>query len=274
MIKEVFYFDGRCSKIVAASIGIGLKQLEYIKSSNIGIEDHENRMKTNRFDVLPIVSDDGSIVEFYKTNVTNNYEFISRTTIIDEDKMPFDTSIREVIKEFVIRDRIFYFLTYQDRISGLISISNLNCRQVQVYIFELICELERSLNNFIEKELSENELEMYIEEESKTNNKLKKAWTKYQRLVKEDLENKLLEHLYFIDFFFIIEHFEFYNLLGYQKNEWEELKDLNNIRTQIAHSTKNLIDKRNDIKSLWKRIRKIEELIFKLRTYKNNKNTI
>lgn len=271
MIEEVLYLDGRYSKIVAASIGIGFKQMLKIESSRIGIDDHQNMMRTNRFDVLPIVSDDGSIDEFFKTEIANDYEIISRhTTISDIEKMPYDTSIREVIKEFIIKDRSFFFLTYHERISGLISISNLNCRQVQVYIFELICELERSMAYFIEKKVSGNELETYIEVESKTEKKIKDAWTKYQKLVKEDFENKLIEHLYFIDFFYIIDNFELYKILGYSSDEWTELKDLNEIRIQIAHSTRNLIDKRNDIKLLWDRIRKIEELIFGLRKFENN----
>lgn len=266
MIEEVFYLDGRYSKIVAASIGIGLNQMVKIESSRIGIDDHQNMMRTNRFDVLPIVSDDGSIEGFFKTEIANDYEIISRhTTISDIEKMPYDTSIREVIKEFIIKDSNFFFLTYHERITGLISISNLNCRQVQVYIFELICELERSMAYFIEKKVSGNELETYIEVESKTEKKIKDAWTKYQKLVKEDLENKLIEHLYFIDFFYIIEHFKLNLVLGFSKDKWDELKGLNEIRKQIAHSTKNLIDKRNDVKLLWERIRKIEELIYRVK---------
>ena len=49
-------------------------------------------------------------------------------------------------------------MTFERRIVGLISVVNLNCRQVKVYLFSLLSELEVRLGNFIATHVSEDEL--------------------------------------------------------------------------------------------------------------------
>ena len=140
----------------------------------------------------------------------------------------------------------------------------MNCRQVQVYIFGLICELERKLGDFINYNLEKNQLEKYISEKSETNEKLAKIWEHYQDLVKLDLENNLIEHLFLSDFFNIISAFELNFLLDYSKTKWKDLLGINELRHQIAHPTRSLLDKDNTIERLWKRIEKIEDLTFRI----------
>lgn len=264
MIEEIFYLDEGHIKITAASVGISSRRWTSIKDSEIKNENFKKIMNDNRFDILPIISADGTISKFLKTDTPNKYDTISTHTISYRDVMSLDTSIRELIKGFVTDKRTFYFLTYHSRITGLITLGNLNCRQVQVYIFGLICELERKLIEYIDIKLKKPQLENFIIEKSKTNTKMKETWDHYQKLVQVDLENKLIEHLFLIDLFSIIEYFDIFKELGYSKNQWGDLTSINDLRHLVAHSTRSLLDKDNDIDRLWKRIGKIDDLTFRL----------
>jgi len=264
MIEEILYLDEEYIKITAASVGISGMRWTSIKSSEISEDNYRILMKDNRFDILPIVAEDKTTNEFFKTDKPNNYDNISKETISYNDILPLDTLIRDVIKAFAVDNRTFYFLTYHSRITGLITLGNLNCRQVQVYIFGLICELERKLSEFIDDNLSKEHLENFMAEKATTNIKIKKIWDHYQGLVKVDLENKLIEHLFLIDFFCIIEDFGIFTKLGYTKNQWKELRSINELRNLVAHPTRSLLDKVNDINRLWKRMGKIEDLTFRL----------
>lgn len=263
MIEEIFYLDEGHIKITAASVGISSRRWICINASEINDDNYKAAMNENRFDILPIVADN-TTREFFKTEKPNHYDKILRETITHKDVLPLDTSIREVIKGFVSDNRTFYFLTYHSRITGLITLGNLNCRHVQVYIFGLICELERTLSEFIEDNLSKQQLENFMTEKAASNDKMKKTWKHYQELVQLDLENKLIEHLFLIDFFNIIVHFGIYSKLGYSKKQWGDLTGINELRHLVAHPTRSLLNKDNDVNRLWKRIGKIEDLTFRL----------
>lgn len=260
MIEEIFYLDEGHIKITAASVGISSRRWTSIKDSEIKNENFKKIMNDNRFDILPIISADGTTSKFLKTDTPNNYDTISTQTITYRDVLPLDTSIREVIKGFVTENRTFYFLTYHSRITGLITLGNLNCRQVQVYIFGLICDLERKLSKFIDEHLTKENIETWVA----TNPKLQTIWKNFQKLVKSDLENKLIEHLYLLDLFTIIEVFEIYPKLDYEEEHWIDLRNINKLRNLVAHPTRSLLNKENDIEILWKRIGEIEDLNFRL----------
>lgn len=264
MIEDIFYLDEGRIKITAASVGIGLSRWICIKENEITLINYKDLMRSNRFDILPIVSNDETIKEYFKTNEPNNYDKIERIKITYEDVLTLETPIREVIKGFVTDEKSFYFLTFQSNITGLITIGNLNCRQVQIYIFGLICELERKLGNFIENKLEKDKIENFISEKSQTNEKLTRVWEHYKSLAEVDLENNLIEHLFLIDFFSVIEYFELYKKLNYSKNEWHKLSGINNLRHLVAHPTRSLLDKENNIERLWRRIGRIEDVIFRI----------
>ena len=221
-------------------------------------------MSENRFDILPLVVRDQA-VEFYKTKVSNNFDSIERGKIAMKDVRPLDTPIREIIKGFATEDRQFYFLNFHNRVTGLITIGNLNCRQVQIYIFGLICDLERKLGFFINKNLKSNKIQEYLREKAIENEKIRGILEHYNELVKADLENDLMEHLFLVDFFNIISAFKLYEILDYSKKEWERMSSINDLRHKIAHPTRSLLDAKDTVERLWRRIERIEDLTFRLR---------
>jgi hypothetical protein len=231
-------------------------------------------MEKNRFDHLPVEEVDGSVIKFFKTAVPNKYDKIDELKININDIIALDTNIRDVIEKFATQNRTFFFLRYQKTISGLITLGNLNCKQVQIYIFSLVCELERELGDFLNHFLSEKDITEWLNRKIKANiqnEKYKNILLSYANLIDSDLENNLTEHLFLVDLFKIINDTNLYLQLDYSKLEWEKMKSVNELRNRIAHPTRSLIDADNTIFKLHERISKIEDLTFRLSTIKKDR---
>lgn len=265
MIEEYYYQDAGHVKITAASVGISKLRWTDIKTDNreLAIEI----MKKDRFDHLPITTANGQVFEYFKTQCPNDFNNPVKHTITYQDILPLDTDIREVIRKFSTLNRTYFFLTFQKRITGLITIGNLNCRQVKVYLFSLICDLERELGDFVNREIQNSEVLSYVEQKKQTDTKEKK-YTKmlasYNELLSDDLENKMTEHFFFIDFFKIILKYRLFEKLGFSKDDWKDYSSINEIRSRVAHPTKNLLDKKNYVDKLAERLDKIDDILFRL----------
>lgn len=271
MIEDFYFLDQGHVKITAASVGISKQRWTYVDEQDISSDKHIDLMKKNRFDHLPIVSSNGTVTEFFKTAEPNNYSTIERRAINYYDIIPLDTNIKDVIEKFAFDGRTFFFLSFHGDISGLITLGNLNCKQVQVYIFSLICELERELGYFLNRWLENPNQDIRKWIEGKVNNddpkdKYRLMLDSFEGLIDLDLENQLTEHFFLLDFFKIIKDKEFFEKLAFSKRDWENLYSINELRKRIAHPTRSLLDKDNDIKKLKERLNKIEDLIFRLTT--------
>ncbi|BAX81664.1 hypothetical protein [Labilibaculum antarcticum] len=273
MIEDIYFLDDGQVKITAASVGISKLRWTSVKELEISTEKHIDIMSNNRFDHLPIESLNGSITEFFKTEEPNNYKNIIRHKIKYNDLIPLDTNIKDVIEKFANDNRTFYFLCYHKNISGLITLGNLNCKQVQVYIFSLICELERELGDFINSCLSNQEINDWLiskVDKDYPGSKYALILKNFNDLTKLDLENQLTEHFFLVDFFKIIKDKELYEKLAFSKKEWQDLSSINELRKRIAHPTRSLLDKDNDIFKLLERLNKIEDLTYRIVTERKN----
>ncbi len=267
MIEDLYFQDEGSVRITAASVGISRLRWTSASEEDVKLGNYISIMSRNRFDHLPIEPSNGVIKEYFKTIKPNNYDSIQRCKIQYSDVINIDTNIRDIIERFATEQRTFFFIKYQKNISGLITIGNLNCKQVQVYIFSLICELERELGHVLNSQLTTEAIKSWIEtkaEDNKENDKYRKILASYNDLTKLDLENQLTEHLFFVDFFSIIEDNELYKEIDFSKKEWQKLSGINELRKRIAHPTRSLIDKDNDISKLQERLHKIDDLIYRL----------
>ncbi len=220
-------------------------------------------MCQQRFDVLPIVNGE-EVKRYFRTNKWNDYSNISQETITHRDVLPFHTHIREVIKGFAVESRNFYFLHNERRIVGLVSVVNLNCRQVKVYLFSLLSELEVRLGNFITAHISENELlkMTFGEKEKGKHEDVKK---RYQGDKATGSDAHFVEYLYLSDLINIILEQNLYERLGYSKTSFgDKLGSLNDLRHAVAHPARSIITDKNPVERLWKRIDRIEEALFLL----------
>jgi hypothetical protein len=265
MIEEYYFQDAGNVKITAASVGIS--KLRWTDTKTDDEATAKKIMKADRFDHLPITSENGHINEYFKTEIPNDYSIIKKYKITYDDVIPLDTDIRELIRKFDSLNRTYFFLIQNKLIAGLITIGNLNCRQVRVYLFSLLCDLERELGDFVNREMKNDEVISYIEKKQgkdTIDDKYSKMLDNYNRLVSLDLENKMTEHFFFIDFFNIIMDVGLYKKLGFSKKIWKDYSSVNEIRIRVAHPTKSLLDKESGIHKLARRVDKIDDLLFRL----------
>lgn len=155
---------------------------------------------------------------------------------------------------------------------GLITIGNLNCKQVQVFVFQLLCDVERCLSRFVRAKLSSDEIRGWLEE--KPGRKYTAILKKYDELVSVDLENDITEQLYFKDFFTLINERELHKEIEYAGPEWVELRSINNLRNAVAHPASSLLNGRRGVADLSEKLRKVHELVFKLRNFLADSNAI
>jgi hypothetical protein len=135
--------------IDAATVGISSRRWKFIASADATAERAAEIMREFRFDTLPIVGVRGSAEEYFHTVKWNHYSDVKRSPITKLDSVPFMTPLKDMIQKFVVESRNFYFLDNEDSVVGLISIANLNCRQVKVYLYSLLSELEIKLGDLL-----------------------------------------------------------------------------------------------------------------------------
>jgi hypothetical protein len=222
-------------------------------------------MRHHRFDVLPVESSDGSVRAYFRATRWGDYSSIIYSKITHHDVLPLHTHIRDVLRGFALEDRSFYFLTNEDRMAGLISFVNFNCRQVKTYLFSLISEFELRLGQFLLANVSE---EGMIDAVSKGNHRERSAvLDRFEKDKALGVDVKLVEYLYLSQLFEILVANRLYNIF-----ESESGADLNcrfapikKLRNQVAHPTKSLITEPDSCRKLWVTIDAIEEALFKLR---------
>lgn len=261
MIEELYFNPDEQIKISAASVGISKRRWVFTPSNITEIDSVRKKMQTGRFDVLPIVEENGSVREFFITGAPDDYTVINKQTITFKDTLPLDTDISVIISKFNNEKRRFFFLTRNKEVLGLITLGNLNCKWVQIYLYNVICELETLLGDFVNFHLTQGEVIKWLQK--KTN--YKEVLEQYNKLVEVDLENSITEHFYFKDLFEIIKSNGLAKELGFSNTQWTKFNGINEIRNKIAHPTRSLLDPENNIEKLNKRLDKINELIFCLR---------
>jgi hypothetical protein len=262
MEEELRFLRENIVEVDAAVVGISSARWTSIPESEATPGNAAPIMKANRFDVLPIVA--GSVVkEYFYADEWNIYTSISRKAITHRDVIPFDTRLRDVIRGFVLDSRHFYFLNNNRRIVGLITVANLNCRAVKVYLFSLLAELEIQMGRFVLKHLPESDLlQMTFGASAKA--KHEGVRKQYEADKANGLEVPFVEYLYLSDLINIVAAKKLFSHLGFssRKRFEDRFNPLNNLRDAIAHPSRSLITDEISCKRLWERIDSIEEALF------------
>lgn len=247
--------------INAAVVGISKVRWTCITEREATNEQAAAIMRQQRFDILPIVND-AEIKKYYRTHKWNDYSSISQDTITYRDVIPYHTHIHDVIKALAIESRNFFFLHNERRIVGLVSVANLNCRQVKVYLFSLLSELEVRLGNFISSHVSEDVL-LKMTFETKEKEKHEEVMKRYQQDKKTGSDASFVEYLYLSDLINIIIKQKLYDQLGYSRTRFENrLGSLNELRHAVAHPARSIVTDKHPVEKLWERIDRVEEALF------------
>jgi len=244
----------------AAVIGVSRARWGHLNSEEASIEKAIPLMEANRFDVLPI--DNGSddpIYEYFHTQHWGKWtnETVVRSQITFRDVLPAQTSVLNLIEKFVMCDRLFFFLTYEHRIVGLVSAANLNSRQVNFYLFALLCELETRLSRLIKHHLDKTLILACLKE---------KAQEDYQKDCEKGFENDAVQYLYLSSLLTLVHNQNLYKILGYsRKKQFKDMNSLNELRNQVMHPVRSLIHDKSSLSKLWERIEKLQDVLFRLR---------
>lgn len=271
-MKELRYFkETGIPEINVALAGVCKMDWEFTNSTEPSHAAQE-KMKANCFDILPTVESDGTIVKYFKTNQWGNYDTsnINLHNINHDDRIYYLTHIHDAIIKFAISGRNFFFLDNQSEIIGLITIGNLNCKHVYLYLYHLIIELEQKLSDFITHNgISDKELIEIFENRVSSCN-AKDALKRYKEDNQNGYDYKFLEYVYLMDLVYIYKFKKLTKLLDLSNTAFEKhIKDINKIRSIVAHPNKSLIRTQNSILDLRDAILAIDMILSKIKKVQN-----
>lgn len=250
--------------ITAADAGVSRERWKSIDASNPSQDVALDEMTRGRFDVLPIVTD-STVDAYWQTEKWNDFSSISRKPITDADLAPHDTHIRDLIRLLAESSRLFYFLSHDREVVGLVSVVNLNRRPVKVWLFSLLSEIETRLAQLISRHINDDTL--YGITLGRTTER-KYAQVKLRLWEDQDsgLDLPLVEYLYFSDLVDAALDKKLYTVLGYSRKDFDRsFGSMVNMRDQVAHPVRSVIRDAHAIGKLWRRIQRIEEALNRLR---------
>lgn len=243
--------------IDAAVVGVSRDRWTVLGEDEATTKRASEIMRTERFDILPIVAENGQVKEYFYTRRWNNFDKILRSTIRHSDVIPSQTTIRDVISGFAQDDRLFYFLSHEHRIAGLITIVHLNSRQIQIYLFSLLCELEVRLAALISTKAKEVQILPYLRE---------RARKRFEQDKRSALEVSAIEYAYFPSLFDLLNDLHLFGELGFASgHDTSEINALRTVRNKVAHPVSSVITSTDAVEALWAQIDLIEDLLFRLR---------
>lgn len=267
MIKRDFFNVNLKFVFNASNIAIYRSEWTSIKPEDATISNAVKIMKENRYDVLPIESDkQNKIIEFFCTNKINTWteESVKRKKIKDEDILPIEVTFDDLIDRFDITDRLFFFLSSNVQIKALITRANLNERPIKAWLYTMLCALEMNLGEFIKSEkFSDEDILKQL-----TVDRKKEVYNNYKEDQELGVENNLVEYLYLTDLINICRKKKLYKKLKYSSaTKFKELNTLNKLRRQVMHPVSAIIDRKNTLRKLSKRVKIIKNVISRIYEY-------
>lgn len=259
MIEDHFFLKNNVVDVDAAVVGVSKTRWVAVSEQEASSEKAQAIMTQCRFDVLPITASNEIVREYFHTRNWSDYNSIERKEIDYSDVVSFRIPLHSLIKSFAKEQRLFYFLENEGRIVGLVSVVNLNCRQVRTFIFSLVSELEIRLSQFINSVMNEAEIL-----DSGVGKDIKE---RYDSDKEKGLEPDLMEYLYLSDLINLIAKKHQYKVLAYEsRTKFEDaLGPINALRNEAAHPTRSLITSAESVSKLWDKIEIVERCLFRLR---------
>jgi hypothetical protein len=263
--------------IDAAVVGISRIRWTYIERKS-GEDEHlfteraRSCMEAHKFDILPIQNGD-VCREYFQTNIWGNYSSIAHKLIGYRDIIPHQTHIRDVVYGFARENRRHFFLADENKIAGLITIGNLNSRQVKIYLFSLISEIEIMLGEFIRSQIDEKDLLPLIFEDEdelkvkKMNESYRRAVKNYTKDQKAEVEDHFVEYLGLWDLKNVVLAKSLHKVLSYEQEKFDkDLELIYALRNRVAHAVRSTVSNNHPHSWLWEVLDRIEEVAFVLQT--------
>ena len=260
MRSDFHYRREHVVDVDAAVVGVSRLRWQSLTPDEAADLDRARQIMAERlFDLMPVDARGHEINAYVKTKDWGDYGSIERHEIAPQDVIPQRTPLEEVIRGFALDGRDFYFLSSYGRITGLITIVNLNCRQARVFLYGLLNELEVAFGRLVTGAIDEGALS--IEEV------LEDAGDKIQDVYERDrdrgVDSDVVEYLYLPDLITVIRKHELYDALGYDtRNSFKKpFNRLVKLRNKVAHPVRSLVDDHDAVEKLWRDVFTIEHAL-------------
>ena len=265
MLEDIHFQRNVVVDVDAAVVGISRKRWRCVPDGTSQLEAQAT-MRQTRFDILPVDSG-GHVRSYYRTKTWNDFSSVEQHDLNHHDVVHYRTPLREIIKGFTKEERLFYFLGNDSDVVGLISITNLNSRQVKTYFYSLISELELLLGDYLDRSTPNGELLYDYLFSGVLPDHISNLRETYDKAKEDGFDVRLVEYLYLKDLYGALAHFELHKPLGYSsKNKFKDkLNSINDLRNAVSHPARSLVISEKQVGKLWERLDLIEELIFKLK---------
>jgi len=262
MKAEIAFRRQNVVNVDAAVVGVSRARWISIRQEAT-VQEARDAMAAHRFDVLPI--DDGKRCrEYFGTAAWGDFSSVSRSSIRHSDVLPYDVSLRDVIRGMGTENRRFFFLVDEGEIAGLISIANLNCRQVALFVFGLLVEIEVRLGELIQRRIGDG-----FQDALRTVCSPEKYKDISERLDADrskGLDVSIGEYVYLPDLVNVVPLAGLHKELGYSRSSYtRDAGSLVELRNRVAHPSRSLLTSDHSVERLWKRIDRAESLLFALR---------
>ena len=267
-VDEYFFCRENVIHLDAAMIGISRNNWQAIPEKRASPKAAIEIMRKYRFDVLPIVSGE-RVTGYFQTSRWNDYSPPVRKSLSYKDVIPLQTHVRDLIKSFAKDHRLFYFLSNENRIAGLVTVADLNSRLVKTYLYSLLCELEIGLGKLIAAHVVPQDKLLTMTLSGSKAGSYERAKKCFEKDRRNGVETSFIEYLYLPNIIDVIEMKCIYRELDYSKSEFTEgHRSLIPLRNKIAHPNKMLTSIINNVDTvdlLWSRVDLIEDALFRLR---------
>lgn len=266
-MKEYIYFKESGDPEITVALA-GINRLDWMAvQEDASVEYCYTIMANSRFDVLPVVNKKGDLIGYYTTAVWGKYvqNQMGYFEIEQQDRLYFLTHIHDAIKKFAKTSRKFFFLDNQSDIVGLITIGNLNCKHMYVYLYNLIVQLEQSLGKYLLlKGVTDREIIQILEAKSDSDS-AREVLRRYREDDAKGFDYKLIEYLYLTQLGDIFKKQKLHEAIGFSTKKFDvHVARINELRNTVAHPNKSIINNGRSIENLNEVIDRIDLLLDKL----------
>ncbi len=249
-LKKYFLYNPTFD-LTACQIGINKWDWSAIQSENEA--EAKLIMQQKKFDVLPINNEDGKIMKYYSTETWNNYDNLNLKTIDHANSVYFRLGFGDLVRKFKLEKRHFYFLTNYREVLGLVSFVNFNCQAVYNYLFQIISDLELSINHLLKKYIEQKDIvDVFLKSQDKHLNEVVQKFKKSEEM---GTDNTIFEHMYLQTISIVLNKFneklpdELRKLNNYSR-KFASNGVYNNLRNRIMHPVRPILSDQNTISEI------------------------
>jgi hypothetical protein len=266
-MDEIHYFKQTGNpEITVALAGISKWDWEHVKGPELN--KALSIMSTKNFDIIPIQDPDGMFKQYYGTTIWGKYNEtnIELNQISSSDTLYYLTNIHDAIIKFASTGKNYFFLDNEADVVGLITIGNLNCKHVYLYLYNLIIQLEHALGGFIYSQgLLDKDLISMMQLRVNSFNS-RSSLERYRADNQKGFDYNFIEYLFLIDLGYIITKANLLKILELNDEQFNSnLDKINEVRKVVAHPNKSIIRNNQSIKHLSDAIKSIDSLLGKLK---------